>query len=70
MARKNDRIRRQVQEADYTPAFKPVVTKNYAQQLYLEAIQDYDVVLVLAVQGQVRHIWQQCMQPSNYIIVI
>ena len=51
MARKNDRIRRQVQEADYTPAFKPVQAKNYAQQLYLEAIQDYDVVFGIGSAG-------------------
>lgn len=51
MARKNDRIRGQVQEADYTPAFKPVVAKNYAQQLYLEAIQDYDVVFGIGSAG-------------------
>ena len=51
MARKNDRIRRQVQEADYTPAFKSVVAKNYAQQLYLEAIQDYDVVFGIGSAG-------------------
>lgn len=50
MARKNDRIRGQVQE-DYTPAFKPVVAKNYAQQLYLEAIQDYDVVFGIGSAG-------------------
>lgn len=51
MARKNDRIRGQVQEVDYTPAFKPVVAKNYAQQLYLEAIQDYDVVFGIGSAG-------------------
>ena len=50
MARKNDRIRGQVQE-DYTPAFKPVQAKNYAQQLYLEAIQDYDVVFGIGSAG-------------------
>lgn len=50
MARKNDRIRGQVQE-DYTPAFKPVTAKNYAQQLYLEAIQDYDVVFGIGSAG-------------------
>lgn len=50
MARKSDRIRGQVQE-DYTPAFKPVQAKNYAQQLYLEAIQDYDVVFGIGSAG-------------------
>ena len=50
MARKNDRIRGQVQE-DYTPAFRSVVAKNYAQQLYLEAIQDYDVVFGIGSAG-------------------
>lgn len=51
MARKNDRIRGQVQEVNYTPAFKPVVAKNYAQQLYLEAIQEYDVVFGIGSAG-------------------
>lgn len=51
MARKSDRIRGQVQEAEYTPAFKPVQAKNYAQQLYLEAIQDYDVVFGIGSAG-------------------
>lgn len=50
MARKQDRIRGQVQE-DYTPAFKPVQAKNYAQQLYLEAIQEYDVVFGIGSAG-------------------
>lgn len=42
---------RQVQETDYTPTFKPVQAKNYAQQLYLEAIQDYDVVFGIGSAG-------------------
>lgn len=51
MARKNDRIRRQVQEADYTPAFKPVEPKNLAQQLYLEAIERSSVVFGIGSAG-------------------
>ena len=51
MARKQDRVRRQVEDRDYTPTFKPVEAKNYAQQLYLEAIEDYDVVFGIGSAG-------------------
>ena len=51
MARKQDRVRRQVEDREYTPAFKPVEAKNYAQQLYLEAIEDYDVVFGIGSAG-------------------
>ena len=51
MARKRDRVRRQVGDGEYTPAFKPVEAKNYAQQLYLEAIENYDVVFGIGSAG-------------------
>lgn len=51
MARKQDRVRRQVGDGEYTPAFKPVEAKNYAQQLYLEAIENYDVVFGIGSAG-------------------
>ena len=51
MARKQDRVRRQVEDREHTPAFKPVEAKNYAQQLYLEAIEDYDVVFGIGSAG-------------------
>ena len=51
MARKQDRVRRQVEDREYTPAFKPVEAKNYAQQLYLETIENYDVVFGIGSAG-------------------
>lgn len=51
MARKQDRVRRQGEDSSYTPAFKPVEAKNYAQQLYLEAIEDCDVVFGIGSAG-------------------
>lgn len=50
MARKQDRIRRQAQE-DYIPQFKGVQPKNLRQELYLEAIEDYDVVFGIGSAG-------------------
>lgn len=50
MARKQDRIRRQAQE-DYVPQFKGVQPKNIKQELYLEAIEDYDVVFGIGSAG-------------------
>lgn len=50
MARKQDRIRRQAQE-DYTPQFRGVQPKTLKQELYLEAIEEYDVVFGIGSAG-------------------